>query len=855
MSQIINNDQSVNLMGSLISQSPMAVTAADSEFRIQSWNHSAESLFGYTYAEVIGKYGFDVLQSQLNDAERAAMQKKLVKLGWWEGQVDYLHKNGSKFKAVVAINTVRNDETITGYFIVAKRVFENSSSQFETTNRFDFIGSVLQTPMRNVDEILNRITDGVISLDIKFRCRYINPSALNIIDREYDQMLGRIIWEAIPAIAHSELYADLHDSMLEQKKVNRKLHYLPDNRWFEYTLYPSSEGVTIYFKETTYLKKSLEDFNTINTRLKLIEKFSKDVIWDLNIKAETVWWSDNYYHLLAYEKGEVVPTIDNWVQSIHPEDRENAYGRLQSAIAAGQEYHIDEYRYIDAKGQILYVVDRAFIMRDEQGVPERIIGVMADLSETQAARMHNQIQSDTNKMILESMLDCFLLADDTGMIVDLNQAYCKKSGYSREELLGMNIMQLEATLTSEQIAERIPIMVAGGYPKFETKHRKKDGSLIEFEVSISAMQIEGRQHVAAFMRDLTKRKKSELERKRLASILEATTDFVVITDMELKPLFINQAALDAYGWRAADMNKIDLTTFGTPESVQRLFNEVLPQALEHGQWEGELDSHSKDGRIIPVSMVLLLHKLPDETPGYISIIARDVSQERTSKIELNNLNKQLRELSSHLQSIREEERAHISREIHDELGQLLTCIKLDASWVKKKMPDMPADILEKINSILDVSDQTVKSLRKIAMDLRPAVLDDAGLIAALEWQNAEFEKRTGIKAEFHTTLDNLQMDSVISNSVFRVFQETLTNISRHAKATEVFSSIKLIDNQLLLTVHDNGEGFDINEVKEKRTLGILGMKERTLQMNGTYTITCKPNEGTTALMSIPLIQA
>lgn len=221
-------------------------------------------------------------------------------------------------------------------------------------------------------------------------------------------------------------------------------------------------------------------------------------------------------------------------------------------------------------------------------------------------------------------------------------------------------------------------------------------------------------------------------------------------------------------------------------------------------------------------------------------------------MELNDSYKAIRKLTRHLQNVREEDRAHIAREIHDELGQQLTVLKMDVSWVNKRIGTTDEVIKQKLKDLLTMLDATVKSVRRISSELRPSLLDDLGLTAAMEWQLHEFKKRSDIKASFSAPEPELKLPDMIKTGLFRIFQESLTNVARHSHAKRLKVSLEHKDSNIILTIADDGKGFDKDKIADKRTLGILGMKERTSMIGGAYEITGTPGKGTVVVVSIPL---
>ena len=212
----------------------------------------------------------------------------------------------------------------------------------------------------------------------------------------------------------------------------------------------------------------------------------------------------------------------------------------------------------------------------------------------------------------------------------------------------------------------------------------------------------------------------------------------------------------------------------------------------------------------------------------------------------------LRQLSAYLQEVREEERINIAREIHDELGQQLTGIKMDVAWMSKKVEVHEKDLKQKLSGIVSLIDEMIKSVRRISTQLRPSILDDLGLIAAIDWHSQEFEKRSGIKTSFYSDIHELSISPNVATGLFRIYQESLTNVARHAEASKVSTILQIQNGELILKISDNGKGFDISKTAGKKTLGLLGMKERTLMMGGKYEIISEPDKGATVWVSVPL---
>jgi PAS domain S-box-containing protein len=338
----------------------------------------------------------------------------------------------------------------------------------------------------------------------------------------------------------------------------------------------------------------------------------------------------------------------------------------------------------------------------------------------------------------------------------------------------------------------------------------------------------------------------------------------------------NEGAERIKGYKKEEIIGRDISVFYTAEELQRGEPQNnLSRAREYGRFEIEGERVRKDGSVFWANVVFnAIYDAKGELMGFAKV-TRDITERKKLELQLQQFNEELegqvkmktaelsrsyqdiRELASHLQDVREEERASIAREIHDELGQQLTGIKMDLSWItKRKTVQDDIELKQKVIIILNLLDTAVKTVRRIATDLRPSILDDLGLIAAIQWQSEEFERRSGISTEFISTMTEFRRSSGIAIGLFRICQESLTNVARHAEASKICISLEEHDNEnILLKIEDNGRGFEVSKIGDKKTLGLLGMRERTLMMGGEFRIESNPGKGTTLFVTIPLTNA
>ena len=262
---------------------------------------------------------------------------------------------------------------------------------------------------------------------------------------------------------------------------------------------------------------------------------------------------------------------------------------------------------------------------------------------------------------------------------------------------------------------------------------------------------------------------------------------------------------------------------------------------------GEARLRSQNGAPVPVQLSLNPLRLKTRA---VCLIVSDLSEVKRAEQELRASSEQLRNLAARLLSIREEERTRIAREVHDELGQSLTAVKMDLSWLAGRLSPGDGPLLGRIRSTLQLADSTLQSVRRISTELRPGVLD-LGLAAALEWQVREFQARTGIRCRLRLSGQEVVAPDV-STALFRILQEALTNVARHAGATRAEVVLKKQPDTLVLQIRDNGRGFNPANSSSSKSLGLLGMRERSAILGGRVDLSSAPGKGTRVTARIPL---
>jgi two-component system, NarL family, sensor histidine kinase UhpB len=362
------------------------------------------------------------------------------------------------------------------------------------------------------------------------------------------------------------------------------------------------------------------------------------------------------------------------------------------------------------------------------------------------------------------------------------------------------------------------------------------------------------------LRYAVERKRAEVELRRseifLESIVENIPHTIFVKDAgQLRYLRFNKAGEELLGRKRQDLiGKSDYELF--PKDEADFFTGADRETLRNCKMvdipEEPILTKGKGMRCLHTKKIPILDE--NGQPLYLLGISEDITERKRAENQLQQSFEHLRTLSQRLDVVREEERTRIARELHDELGVRMTCMKLDLSRLLAMMREslFPREKMEeKIRSMNAEADSTIAEVQRLAAELRPGVLDDLGLVAAIEWQCQDFERRSGIRCLCEASFDQIKMSPSRATAAFRICQEALTNVARHAKATFVRVLVKKSGDDVLIEIQDNGRGIPAEKLNDAGSLGLLGMKERSMAIGGRLEIAGWPGKGTTVTLRLP----
>ena len=447
-----------------------------------------------------------------------------------------------------------------------------------------------------------------------------------------------------------------------------------------------------------------------------------------------------------------------------------------------------------------------------------------------------------------------------GCYIDCNEAAVRIMGCSsKNELIGLPPSQIsperqpDGQYSATKEKDLVARAIGEGGIRFEWVHRKLNGEDFWIDASLVVIPLGGRNIIYSVWRDITKQKRMEdalkrSERRYRKMFDNSPLPGLVFDRDTLATVAVNKAATEHYGYTGREFLRMNVTELHPPDEV--------PELLAHLSGSGVVIRKTpwkhikKDKTVIDVEMSA--HTLEfSKTDRRIMVQINDITERKQAEEKLRKSYEHLRILSAHIEKVREEERVNIARELHDVLGQLLTTLNMDVSWLKKRVPGAQKPIVEKVDSMSALVKQAVTTVQKVSSELRPAILADFGIGPAIECGAQAFERQSGIAVLLNIDPD-IELDDERSLAIFRVFNEALTNIARHASATRLEVNLSKQENNVVLVVKDNGKGITEEEIGNPRSFGILGMKERVHSLEGELMITGMKGRGTVVKATIPL---
>lgn len=571
-----------------------------------------------------------------------------------------------------------------------------------------------------------------------------------------------------------------------------------------------------------------------------------------NPAGERIWMGDRFCALGNYreykgwwpETGKLITTKE-WA--------------LSKAIRHG-ETSIGEVISIECfDGSRKTILNSAMPLHDHEGKLLGAIAVNEDISALRKAQEEMRISRNFFEQTFNAAPLGMAIADREGRYIKVNRAMTDFLGYTETELLAKTYMDVTY---SDDLATNVSLrkeMLAGkaGLIQMEKRYVRKDGRIVWAVMVASTISDQDGNplYTIGQMLDIDWQKKVEQSLResesRFRAIFDNSSTGIAAIDTNGFMVYFNEAFRAMLGYSAETLKQKNFSEFTHPDDLikeKRYLEEI--QAGKRESYRLEKRYVRADGGMLWIDIsAATIRNSAGNIVNFIAVV-RDITESKEATLALVQFRQKLRALSAHQNRILEEDRKHIAREIHDELGQLLTALKMDVSLLRINFGDSPA-LQKKAEEMRQLVDKTIAVVRQVATNLRPAALD-LGLVPAIEWLAEDFSARWEIACTVDIDGGDFVLDDVLSTTVFRVVQESLTNIARHAKATKVAITLSRDHRTLHLVVRDNGHGFDMTAVGRKKGFGFFSMRERVLAAGGNLSVESAPGKGTIISIALPM---
>jgi PAS domain S-box-containing protein len=538
-------------------------------------------------------------------------------------------------------------------------------------------------------------------------------------------------------------------------------------------------------------------------------------------------------------------------ESMVPAESPAQYRKDMDSLARGQRVNTEGVGCRQDGSRFPTAV--ALLPLSSPGPGTMVCGIYRDMTEDRRAEEALRANQERWRVLFENSAVGITVTDERRKFIAANRAYREIVGYSEEELRATTYLDLtheedrplNAVLAADVRAGRLP------HFQLEKRYRRKDGQLVWVRVtaSISPEGEAGPRFGIAIVEDITERKRSEGKLREYEKVVQGLQEMIAVVDRDYRYAIANQTYLSYQGLRQEQVVGHSVSELLGQEVFERVVKSKMDECFQGKVVKYELAvAYPKRGL-----RDLIATYFPIEGPAGVDRIAavlQDITDRKRAERELQRSFQELHALNARLESIREEERTRLARELHDRLGQTLTAIRIDLASLRAT-PGREQQ-LPRIDAISGLVEETIHAVRRISTELRPGILDDLGLAATVEWAAEEFQARTGIACQVALPGSDLAIDGERATALYRIFQEALTNIARHAGATQATIGLVQDGTHLSLEVRDNGRGIAAEQLSASGSLGILGMRERAMLLGGEFTIAGEPGSGTTVRVRIPI---
>jgi PAS domain S-box-containing protein len=725
-------------------------------------------------------------------------------------------------------------------------------SNIDSSNENQIDPSIDLDAQSRLEAVLASVADAHIVFDRQWHYLYVNEAAARAIGRRPEEILGHTLWELYPDIIGSELERQYRRAMDERVPVTCDFYYARADTWWANRFSPTPDGLAVFATEITERKQAEQGREQAERKYREIFENASEGIFQSVPDGRYVAVNPALARMYGYESPEdLIRSCNDISRQIYVDAARRAeFKRLIERDGFVRGFEFEGYRKDRSK---FWISVNARAVRNGSGEISYYEGTAQDITDRKRAQEALRISEEKYKNIFYFAPVGIYQSLRDGTILTANQTLANMLGYdSVGELLKRNLERdvYFDPADRERLRRKFEHNDLAG--ESEVQWKRKDGAIIWVHIIAHAFKVDGTtQYFDGFARNITEENQARValaeSEERYRELFENSRDAIYVHDMSGRYTSINRAAEELSGFSRDEIVGKHYSNFIAPSYLREAresFCRKLDLPIET-TYEAQIICKDSSRKPVEVSSRMIYR---NGEPIAVQGTVRDIT-------ELKRAQRVMQTYSRRLIQAQEAERESIARELHDEVGQALTAISMNLEWIRRSGAATPA-AESRIEESIEVIDDTLRHVRELSLELRPSLLDDLGLAAALGWYAERFSVRTGIATEVNgDILETAGLHRTVQTALFRIVQEALTNAARHSRATKAIITLDQRNGSLEVGVSDNGIGFDAQSLLTGSTgvaLGLRGMQERAHAVNANLDIKSRPGGGTQVMVAVPL---
>ena len=883
-------EQLLREQSQIIDQIHDSVIMTDLDGYVTYWNKGAERMFGYTSKDTLGQH----ISLLYTKEQLSLLQNEIIaplkKKGEHVIEIPLKGISGRSFFVHLSLSIIKDatgrPKRMIGYCM---DIDERRKAELELQLQADKLGSILES-----------ISDGFFSVDNNWRYTYVNSQAEKMLGTKREDLLNHTIWEVFPEAIGTTFDKEYHKALSRKKTTSFVEFYKPMAKWFEVHVYPFAEGLSVYFQDVTeriLVEKELSaraNRQRIITDLGLSALSGKELSVILNEAPEKLTNTlevkyAKILELLPDGKSLLLRTGKGWKKGYVGKARVETSVKSQAGYTLQSKKPVvvedfrkekrfqipqllKEHQVQSGISTIIYGTNKPFgVLGLHSDKPRKFTDSEVDFVQSIANTIALAISNDEANRALQHSEQRFrsifehaaagmVTTDIKGKFLQVNPKFCRFLGYTEKELLQLTVREITFPEDQEVTDTQFQLASVGNHKVFDLAKRYvcKNGKVV-WGHTTTAWVYDSKSkplYCIKLIQDITRLKDTEQalreSEEKFRTIVETAPNLILISNEKGENIYVSPNCKEITGYSQQELlgkvrwwvHKDDI------KKARKLFDLAFKKGTGYKNFEYK--AVRKNGKIWYASSSW--NSMKDENGEVKGLVLEtiDITEKKQAEEQLKKSREQLRKLSIHLQTVREEEQKRIARKIHDEIGQMLVGLQMNLSWLSEQIAPENTVLMEKINYLKERTEESIDVVEKIASELRPRMLDVLGLKEAILWHLQELKETRGIRFVYKSVPQSLALSPDYSSVLYRLFQETMANVTRHSNATEVRVYLKKNKNFINFKIEDNGTGITRDQIDDPNSFGIIGMQERIKHLNGKISIKGIPDKGTQIQIKLPL---